>query len=224
MIPNYKHTFRQTIGFDTTSNPSEGNTRQIQYEPPSVLPVPKLGDNEIRQQIRLFFKRPGANTPRSRGSLQMGINPPAHIFESKPVGTLAICPAGNYLVSPQGPSVGLTRLTEFHVRDPEGKRLGTIEIKIIENPDDNHAALTWIDKGDLKQGNMLDFAMWHLTNYTKKRHVEVRNVLNREIGNHLSKHYCMFDSADNDLRGDKDHINNCAKERLVQRGWLLVDG
>lgn len=223
MSPTHKHTFRQTIGFDTTPGRSEANTRHIKYEPSSVLPTPRLSDSEIRQRIYQFSKRPGANAPRSRKSLQMGIKSPAVIFESKPVGTLAICPAGNYLVRSQVTSVGLTGLTGFHVKDPEGKRLGTIEIKIIENPGEDCAALTWIDKGDLKQGCTLDFAMWHLTNYTKKRHVEVRNVLNQEIGNHLFKYYGMFESADNDLRGDKDHINNHAKRRLVQRGWLLAE-
>ena len=109
------------------------------------------------------------------------------------------------------------------MHDRDGTRLGTIEVRFIDSPNEYCSALGWIDKGDLKQKNIADFAMWHLTRHTRQPNVEVRKVADHDIGNYLWKHYNMKESTDSDLLGNKNEVHQRARQRLEQMGWVLAN-
>ncbi len=199
----------------------DANTNQNKTPPPAQPTQKKIDAfNEFLQKIRT----PEAQILREKAQLaRLKVLIPAEILANKPEGTLAVSPSHNYLASDNGQGNSLADLTGFQVLDRHHKLLGRVEIKVLEGDDNKSDVLTFIDKGEIKQSGIMDFAMWYISTSTQKENVVVRNILNHELMGHLGKAYGMQNITANDLSHKKENLQKTAHRRLTERGWNLSE-
>jgi hypothetical protein len=222
MNPLHNNSFSNITYFAAPPPRVESSTNQGRTRLPPAQPTQRLCNNRSWQNFIQYINRPDAEKRHAEVQLdRSSTNLSAEILANKPKGTLAVSPDGNYLVSSHAQGSSLNQLTGFQVLNRHHEVLGNIEIRVTESAGDNHAILAYIDKGEIKQKGVMDFAMWYITANTKKSHVTVRNILNPELMGHLGKTYEMKDATGDDLFHKRKNLFEIANNRLTERGWNL---
>ena len=216
-------TFRQSIGLDAPAARTESATSQVPSEPLAAPSNPTLRSPESWRRISESIRLHRAVDRRLQACFGSSTPAIGLSLVGKPAGTLAVCPDGSYIGTPQKPFPDFSDLSEFHVFDRCGTFVGKIDVKIIDSPAEDCSALTWVDKGDVEQKNIKDFVMWQVSSRAPHPHVEIRNLLNQGLADYFWKQYEMVESGEADLRGDSNVLQARARHILEQEGWILAD-
>lgn len=212
--------FRTTVGFDI---PFEATVSNEVAAKPEAHPAPGVA-------TETSFTAPRPREPGAAGLLPRRLKtsaPPSlskpssvDLFAGKPDRTTAILADGSYIVAPSHENGCLSGFHRFEVFDTTQKFLGQFEATVIETTD--AIALTWIDKGELKASGATNFVLWYLTSRTKKPFIEVRNLLNEGLSNHLGKLRFTESGNDDTLRASSPRIAANTLAELEKRHWSLA--